>query len=347
MIKQIKYFCFFFLLWSLSLIAFNFYIDPIQFYRRSEAPYFIKNQRYQIPGLIKHYPFDTIFIGTSLSENFLSSHLDNNMGTKSINFSISGSSAKEQSQVAKAALSSGKVKNVIWELNYKSFLGEQPNLITGGAFPTYLYTDDILANFYYLFSIDTAWMSIKHIIQKGGGANLETLSYWGEEKHRQFDGIRVIQHYCSIINRKINYSEFSTYAENINNNLRNLIKENNNVKFHLFIPPLSALNFHIGNNKNSFNSFRKQIYKLSSLSNITLYDFMVYQDIITNYNNYKDVMHYSPAISDQILKAIADNKYDKSRINYNRVIMEFDDYLNQGKSNLPDCMLFAEHESEE
>ena len=346
MIKQIKYFCYFFLLWSLTLVGFNFYIDPIQYYRQAESPYFTKNQRYQIPGLIKHYPFDTIFVGTSLSENFLSSHLDINMGTKSINFSISGSSAKEQNQVVKAALSSGKVKNVIWELNYKSFLGEQPNLVKGGAFPTHLYSNDIVANFYYLFSIDTAWMSIKNIIQRGGKKDLETLSYWGEERKLQFDGIHVIKHYCSIKNEKIKHIELSTYTENIKNNLERLIKENSNVNFHLFIPPLSALNFHIGNNKNIFNSFRQEIYKLYNFSNITLYDFMAYPDIVTDDHNYKDVMHFSPKISDQILKVIADNNYEKNQIDYNNIVSEFDTYLNQDKSNRPECILYTNDESE-
>lgn len=342
MIKHIKYFFYFFLLWSLLLIAFNYYNDPIQFYRKAEKPYFTKNQRYQIPGLIKHYSFNTIMVGTSLSEKFLSSHLDSYMGTKSINFAISGSSAKEQAQVVRMALASDKVTNVLWELNYKSFLGVQPNLIKGGDFPIHFYDNDIFAHFYYLYSIDTVWMSIKRIIRYGGKKDLETLSYWGVEKTKQFDSIRVIKHYCSLINKTTNDIDLSAYTENIKDNLEKLILENKKTHFYLFLPPLSILNFYIHKNKTVFNNFRQQIYKLRKYPNITLYDFMTYYDIITNNQNYKDVMHYSPSISEIILKDIANNNNKNKPTNYDSVKKDFDILYNKQKDSLPDCNFYSE-----
>ena len=147
--QSIKYFIAGFCFWSLALVSVNYIVDPLQYYRLDNSPRFVKNQRYQIPGLIRNYNFDTIFVGTSHSENFLASQLDKFGQTQSINLSISGSSAWEQMQVVNLASQQGELANVVWEMNYKSFAGANPNQISAGKFPQYLFQQDYTTPFYY------------------------------------------------------------------------------------------------------------------------------------------------------------------------------------------------------
>ena len=59
----------------LLLFAFNFTVDPLQFYRPASfyEPYYSMQQRYQNPGLARNFPYDTVIIGASMSENFVPS----------------------------------------------------------------------------------------------------------------------------------------------------------------------------------------------------------------------------------------------------------------------------------
>jgi len=91
------------------LILINFIIDPLQFYHSAfYKPVFSKQQRYQNPGLVKNYKYDTIIIGSSMSENNVPSYLNAKMEVNALKLSIMGSSAKEQYIIAILAQDTGK-----------------------------------------------------------------------------------------------------------------------------------------------------------------------------------------------------------------------------------------------
>ena len=85
--------------------AINFIVDPLQYYRRASwyPPHFSDNQRFQNPGLIRNYDYDTIVLGTSHSENFLASDIARILGRRALKLSISGSSIHEQSLTLRLA----------------------------------------------------------------------------------------------------------------------------------------------------------------------------------------------------------------------------------------------------
>ncbi len=113
--KSVKVFAFFSMFWSALLVVFNYFVDPLQIYRRDSDPVFYKNMRYQIPGLIKQYEFDTIMVGTSHSANFKPSDLDPYLGSSSLNLSANASSGWEQSKVVSLALATRPVTTVLWK----------------------------------------------------------------------------------------------------------------------------------------------------------------------------------------------------------------------------------------
>lgn len=303
--SEIKYFTFFSATWFSLIIIFNFIIDPLQYYNKSSNPIFITNQRYQIPGLVRNYSFDTIYIGTSHSENFRTEILDSIYNSKGINLAISGSSSNEQYEVVKLALSTGKVRHVLWEMNYKSFSGIQSNLKSKGDFPYYLYNTNTKTPFLYLFSIDTLLLSFKNIIGSGS-TTLKGLNSWGEREINKFDGKNVIKHFCHRKNNSMHRDMNYELSHNIQSNLINLVEKYSDIDFILLIPPLSVYNFALPNQAQHFNDFRKIIYKQKEIyKNIKIYDFMLDYDLISKPKNYKDIEHFSPKISDDILKKIS------------------------------------------
>ncbi len=326
MTRELRNFVFFLMLCSSGLVLVNFFVDPLQYYRKSEAPRFVKNQRYQIPGLIRNYSFDAIIVGTSHSENFLASELDKLMPTKSLNLSISGSSAIEQAQVIEFAASQKTLKTVLWEMNYKSFAGNNPNLLKGGKFPLYLYKPDYTTPFYYLYSLDTLLFSLKNVLGKGA-SKIDGLNSWAKKESGKFDGEHVVEHYCQRLRSSKVASPVADYRKNLSKKLAPVIRANTDADFYLFVPPLSIANYALNNQIVKFTAFREVLYGVADrFSNAHIIDFSTDISMLSNLNNYKDVEHYSIEISSKMLETMASRSFQidsgPSAIEHNTVLKD-------------------------
>ena len=255
---------------------------------------------------MRNYSFDTVIIGTSHSENFFTSTLDEYMKSKSINLAISGSSAWEQAQVIKLALTKNEVKRVVWEMNYKSFSGENPNLVKSGSFPNYLYEPDLTTPFYYLYSLDTLWLSVKHLFRRGG-SDLDGLNSWFDNQKDKFDGLHVVDHYCHLQSSPVEERSIR-YEVSIKEYLEPLLGINKNINYVLFIPPLSVANFSLNNQLENFVAFREVLYRIVlDYKNVRIIDFVADLDVIGDLHLYKDIEHYSLGVSNDMLETMSKN----------------------------------------
>ena len=165
----------------------NFIVDPLQFYRKS---FYFNNvlylyQRYQNPGLARNYGYDTVIIGTSMTENFLPRDTKSILDLDVLKLSISGGSVYEQRLMLNVAMRSDKLDNVIWGIDFSSFKGSSQR--KGGedsTFPEYLYDTDLFNDFKYLLNDKTTELSINALIKllKFGPAkkdiNIDRYSFW-------------------------------------------------------------------------------------------------------------------------------------------------------------------------
>lgn len=83
----------------LSLIAASVVrIDPFFHYREPQVDkyyYYLNNERSQNNGIVKHFTYDAIVTGTSMTENFRTSEIDRLFGVKAIKTPFSGGTFKE------------------------------------------------------------------------------------------------------------------------------------------------------------------------------------------------------------------------------------------------------------
>ena len=307
----LKWFCFAVIGWSICLAGFNYIVDPIQYYGPKEGQPFIKTMRYQIPGLIRSYDFDTIFVGTSHSANFNPNDLPTSVASKAVNLSVNASSGWEQRKIVDLSLSHNQLKYIIWELNYRTLTNDATQRVTTGIFPDYFYEKQLSAHFYYLFSLDTIWKSVKTLIGKGHD-DINTINAWMSEHKDKFDGTHVKKHFCSRLpNAKISeYPSQEDYENAFDELLLPAIRKRPDTTFKFFIPPLSQYNYALPGEIEKFSRFRIEAYeKLSSLPNVELHDFSNNIEWITKPENYKDVEHYSYDISKEMLNFMAGDSF--------------------------------------
>lgn len=291
-------------------------VDPLQFYHKaSYEPLYSGEQRYQNPGLAKNYNYDTVILGSSMTENFIPSKVEEALGGDVIKLSIEGSTSIEQRMIADLALGTGQVKTVLWGFDY--FTLRDNNVREAESFPFYLYDDNVFNDYKYIFNVS----NIKHAF---GALLLPKDKY---PQYRNFDRLNNWDGYAKYGSDKVlmkwieawNYEQTSGESEpdyelvkqRFDDNVLTLIKAHPEVQFKIYYPPYSVIRQQVWyklNPERFYNQLTMKKYmfeQLGSLDNVTLYDFQSDESITYNLDNYKDLSHHSGAINQWIVEQIA------------------------------------------
>ncbi len=256
--RFIKTFIKILILTIIAVIAINLIIDPFQIFRKStlyKVEYLGGDERYLNAGLIKSYDFNSIAIGSSLSENFSNNDISQYLKfNRPIKLCISGSSSYEVYLTLKASLKKNPEK-ILYSINpFMLFSGSEKRLRYGeGSFPDYLYKDENWPFFKYLFNLRTFKKSLAYAYKQLlleeknlNTQNFDSMYSWYSKYQDRFTHNNLIDSYKKFKNNpemnKLDY-QLPNLKKNYHNNLESIVKNNNHVKFVFFYPPKSILFF--------------------------------------------------------------------------------------------------------
>ncbi len=132
-------------------------VDPFFHYHAplSGLYYTLSDQRFQNDGITKHFSYDAVITGTSMTENFKASEFDELFGTQSIKVPYPGATYREISDNLDTALSTHDVKLVLRCLDYTQLVRSADDMRTDmGEYPDYLYDSNPFNDVQYLFNRD-------------------------------------------------------------------------------------------------------------------------------------------------------------------------------------------------
>lgn len=320
--------------WSLAVIGItwflimlvvgvNYVIDPLQFYRKAfYAPDYSDQQRYQNPGLAKNYDYDTVIIGSSMSENHIPSYVNQKLDVKTLKLSIMGSSIKEQQMIATLAIKTGKVKNMIWVIDYFGLRGDPDRVREDyGPFPYHLYDKNPLNDMKYLLNIDTLdqvfhVMKVFAGIEERKNPELDKLNTWSDKySYNRELVLRDWEKWSK--GGPVNSGEYElvNVKQNIDQNILSVVKKYPEVNFYLYYPPYSILQHRFYYDKNPVlfdNELKSKRYifeQVGELPNVKIFDFQDEKKWTFELNNYKDLAHHNGRLNLLIIDAIAKDKY--------------------------------------
>ncbi|OPA78512.1 hypothetical protein BVG16_11625 [Paenibacillus selenitireducens] len=310
------------LVFSSLLIVINVVIDPLQVYHKASwyKPIFSREERYQNPGLAKNYDYDTIIIGTSMTQNFRPSEVGQILNGTTMKLSMEGSTADEHYQIAKLALSTGKVKKVLWGLDYFSLKTNTEEAVE--QFPKYLYDDQIWNDYQYWFNYSTYALLMKSLWQMIKGANntnLDLLNNWNNSA--TFSKEKVAEAYDKAYQEEyyfgLNEEGLEVVQKNFNDYIFSLVKAYPDVEFYFYYPPYSVLRQVVWYNTNHERftnqlDMRKWMFaQFSTVSNVKLYDFQSESEWTYQLGLYADLSHHHQDVNSWIVQAIGrdDGKY--------------------------------------
>lgn len=293
----------------------TYLVDPLQFYHKpfGYRPFFSSEQRYQNPGLALHYDYDTIIVGTSMTENFLPSEVGRALGGHALKLSIRGSTADEQYKIAKLAIDTGKVKQVLWGLDY--FALKNGDQEAAGPFPDYLYDGSRWNDYRYLLNYSVYGPFFKEIAKTltgSGPQSLETLYNWNGSV--RFGKAAVLQDYRSAQQEEtyfgLNEEPLEVIRRNFDERVLSLVQAHPEVRFTFYYPPYSVLREAVWAQTNE-TRYRNQLdmavwmfQRFDALPNARVYDFRTAGEWTYDLDLYKDISHHSQAVNSAIAAAI-------------------------------------------
>jgi hypothetical protein len=299
-----------------AVAVFNYVVDPFQQYRKPtwyEARYYRPLQRYINPGMAKHYDYEIVVTGSSMMENTRNSEVGKILTGKAINLAMGAMTAYELRQLLTTILATGKAKHIILDLNFNAFAGSPTMQVVTEPLPLYLYDDIPWNDVHYLLQAQTLAKSAEIVLgmkHSRYSANADQPWYWADgytfSKNAVLRGLDL-----NNINR--DFKQLPRTLEGMrasfDANLLPLLRAYPGVRFSLVYPPWSALVWEDFRQRNQVDvslAFKRSVFDaVRDLPNVALYDFQARLDWVTNLDNYKDIYHFSPRISREMIEAIA------------------------------------------
>ena len=139
-----------------SLGMLTIIIDP---YFHYHAPlnfleYPIENERYQNDGIVKHFQYNAIITGTSMTDNFKTSEFDEIFEVDSIKVPFPGARFKEINEnLERAVQANPEIKIIVRALDYDFLLFDKDAVrYEPDFYPTYLYDNKLYNDVKYFFN---------------------------------------------------------------------------------------------------------------------------------------------------------------------------------------------------
>ena len=313
------------ILLAVSLLAIGgcvFWTDPF-FHYRSPRPYLfydLEEQRYQNDGITKHFDYDAIITGTSMTENFSASEFDRAFGTTSIKVPFSGATYKEIEENLKVSYDSGHApKYVLRGLDYTLLVrGKDELRLDMGEYPEYLTNRNPFDDVKYLLNKDavvtyTIPMLIGYLKgEEGGHTSFDVYSYTAS--HNQFSKENALAGRTSFSDpsqtNAVTEEETRMVSENITSNVLDVASQHPETTFLYFFPPYSMVYFgglkEDGDLEKELEYKKQAIEMMLEYDNIHIYSFTTETDITADLDRYRDQAHYDENVSSWIIEKIAE-----------------------------------------
>lgn len=301
-------------------------VDPYFHYHKPLAglSYELNNERYMNDGITRHFDYDAIITGTSMTHNFKTTEFDTLFDAKSIKVPYSGAGYQELSQSMERALKRNPdISQVLWAIDYSN-LTEPIDWARYENYPAYLYDDNYLNDAPYLFNKSVLYHGVANNVMRTlhGEPNTTFDEYKSFQDPVGDEGVvnHTMVEKVAVEQRHATPEEIQAVEETVSANITALVNQYPNTKFYLFIPPHHISYWYFQAEKGLINVMADAEQRAAELllecPNVELYCFFNDKALVCNGDNYGDSLHYSAAVNSEILQWIHDGTGRITKDNY-------------------------------
>lgn len=319
-------------------------VDPYFHYHKpctSIYYYPLNNERSQNDGILRHFDYEGLLTGTSMTECFKTSEAEELFGCNFVKVPFSGATYKEINDNLEAALAYNRdLKIIIRGLDMNKFIEDKDAMrYDMGEYPTYLYNRNLLDDVKYVFNRDVnalVYSMTEENDSEGFEAGIDSFdSYVNWMSGYEFGVKEVFPGGVSALNRSVAQSDLTEeekemVMESARQNITSLAESFPDVTFYYFFTPYSAAWWQTLINTGAFNqqlqAERIMIEEILKTDNIKLYSFNNMTEITTDLNNYKDSCHYAEWINSLMLRYMKEGKCLLTKENYEKYLKQEKDF---------------------
>ncbi|MBP3655819.1 MAG: hypothetical protein J6K32_03900 [Clostridia bacterium] len=303
----------------ISIVCSVVIIDPFEIYH--EALFYIPpidngTQNYSNAGIAKSYDYDSVVIGSSMTENFSTKLLDAQLGGSFVKLPINGGSPFNHKQMMDLAFSTHDVQRILYGVDVEAltYFYKTPKC----EMPEYLYDDNLLNDTQYWFNMSVLGKFLPRCLATLGQSDpdlRDTMYNWGDlYDYGREAALRGIRINGKTIPQKEQAPVLSQQSRlNVEHNYLPYIESHPETEFLFFFPPYSAAMWYRFYTLGDLDYHLAQKEALTEIllqyDNVKVFDFQARTDWILDLNNYIDASHYGPWINDAMTMHIARDEY--------------------------------------
>jgi len=312
------------------------YIDPFYHYH---APLHTFRYRpnmnlhsYTNPGVAKHYAYDTVVLGSSMTRTFSATYANQEYGWNVVKLSIPEARGRDIREMYEQI--DEHTQRVIIGLDmfaYQVGVEEEAN-----EKPVYLWNKNPFDDVSYIWNkkvfLDNVGQVLRDTMQNRSSYTMDEYQNWEEVRKIEPGSLLqwALQYQATEQFLDGTYDEH-TIQENIDKNLVSIIKEHPQQEFILYFPPYSIFYWMRSLETNKLAEEIKEIQMITEsvlpYDNVKLYFPMGDASMITDHTHYLDYLHYDTEISNRIIKSFQEPDLQMTKANYQERLHDFAQYL--------------------
>lgn len=321
----------------LSISAFIIYIDPFFHYHKpiEGLTYPLYSERYQNDGIVRHFDYNAIITGTSMTENFKTSECNDLFGVEAIKVPFSGAYLSEiEANLRRAFQQNGNIKVVIRSLEWENLIYGKDEWNGMYTYPYYLYDNYVINDAPYLFNKTAFINSVGRFLkfQSDTAFTFDDYEYWSDRFDYGKSAVLKNRKRPEVVVEKMFLSEEEKRCviENMECNILDIVKENPSTTFYIFFPPYSVVYWDTIQREGKMDYMlelqKMAIEAMLPYENVKIYSFCNKEDWVTDLDNYIDARHYGGKINSRILRYMVceECEYHLTKDNYMNYIREIE-----------------------
>lgn len=308
---------------AVCLVMFVLVIAAADPYFHFHAPirgtaYRLSEERYINDGIARHFEYNAIITGTSMTQNFKTSEFDKLFDCTAVKLPFAGGGYQEISQSLQRAFTYNEhIEKVLWGLD-GILLIEESDFQNYEEYPSYLYDNNIFNDVYYVMNKAVMYHGVlNNIAMTVSGEESTTFDeYSAWEGETGYDVVAAYNYWKGEPEAEdsgLSDEEKELVESNIRINICPVIEEHPYTTFYIFFTPYSIVRWDGWRSEGKISAYIEAeniaAQLLMQYTNVELYCFYENTDMICNLDNYRDWVHYTAEINSEILEWISTGEY--------------------------------------
>lgn len=296
---------------SLALLV--FLVDPFEIYHRAlfyTPAYDSRTQMYNNAGIARNHAYDSVIVGSSVTENCMPSDYDEALGGRFVKLSVNAGTAKDHAKMLQTAFDTHDVRRVVYGLDLFAYW-QAPDARRPET-PDYLYDGCPLNDAPYWFNGTVFFKYIPYALRHIGPYH-EPIRDWMYTWDAPVFGEEALDGLVDLSRPLPEQRAADDYAGNVQANLQQnllpFIRAHRETTFIVFFPPYSLLYWAdralAGHLEACLGEKALLSRALLEEPNVELYDFQTAYAWTADPDWYSDLIHYHSEINCQMASAFA------------------------------------------